>query len=1168
MNNYIKDNLSEEYYQMYNARDFYKGTSFKISEWKNNTHYYCDNHIIDFVSIDGCLLSCRRSHVSNSETKPVPIIQNDVIVGIEENPCWLFIMGNNGKDTKGEPGASATIKLGTVTTGEPNTNVEITNSGDESNAIFNFTIPKGEKGDKGEPGVPGEIPSLNATVTNTTSSEVANATVTLSDNTFQFTFDLPKGDKGEQGIPGKDGEPGDPGEQGPAGEDGLNVKVMYTKTDSDTDVPLVIKDNANPGSEWGTGIPIHNNYEAIWSIWAYFKKGELVGEWSDPVLISGVKGDKGTVPNYKVYIYKNSSSKPDKPTGTELLPEGWLDAPNGDGTWWQCIGTVNGENDQVIEWSEVILLNGKDGTAQDGKYTEFRFAVNSSWHTPPELDNTQRNPAGWTTTPPSKSEEEYLWMITAVIASDNTLYTNWTTPVVISGGNGVNGNWTSYVFKQSSDKPSKPTGTDIIPEGWVDAPSGSGIWWMSKALINGKTGLAGEWSDPIKVTGEDGEPGEDGSWIDFKYAKNNSAISAPYINKTDTDPDGWYDTPPQLETGEFLWMSKAKKDSDGNFWKAMESSYWTDPVRISGEQGPTGPTGPAGADGPAGKDGVSGIPGVSIEVRYCKGTESEYVGSSELGSVRNPENWELDVPKTDEEYPYIWFIQARIVYSSNDDMIGTISGTWSTPHILSGVNGLDGAKGDPGDKGQIIYPEGIYTVDTVYACTATKAPYVYDSGDGNFYVLNKVGTWQGTLHSNETPSTDTSDSWVKLEAFEALYTKVGIIANGLIGSAVFNNEFIFSQQGTDSDGEPSTQYELFDPETPTGGLFTPNLLLNLLTGECYLAKGKFIIDTDGNLQLNNINAKDITVNNAEITGKGKFGQAIFDGDWMYSQKGVTIEGTSSSDYHLFNPDNPTGGEFIPNIAFNYKTGEGFMAAGKIKFSSSGEVSLDNITATNASIEGKITASSGSIGEFQINNKELTTYNDSTGTLLSSEKIQYGLNETEQGRNYQFWLQANHHPDTAETLNSLLSIISHGLSTSNVAFDIDAYNQVDDTSRPLLDNNDYMRSIAILIWRGLILGIRQPVITTSGTYAVKTFDRYIKATAPGFNFTIPISTNQSDIGRELVITGVRTGTGKITGLGGVRFTIKNNTESDVSEITVGKNETIRLVQDLPNHYYQV
>lgn len=875
MNNSIKDNLSEEYYQMYNARDFYKGTSFKISEWKTDTHYYCDNYIIDFVSIDGCLLACKRSHISNDETKPIPIIQNDVIVGIEVNPCWLFIMGNNGKGTKGEPGEpglSATIKLGTVTTGEPNTNVEITNSGDESNAIFNFTIPKGEKGEKGEPGVPGEIPSLNATVTNTTSSEVANATVILSDNTFQFTFDLPKGDKGEQGIPGQDGK--------------------------------------------------------------------------------------------------------------------------------------------------------------------------------------------------------------------------------------------------------------------------------------------------------DGEPGEDGSWIDFKYAKNNSAISAPYINKTDTDPDGWYDTPPQLETGEFLWMSKAKKDSDGNFWKAMESSYWTDPVRISGEQGPTGPTGPAGADGPAGKDGVSGIPGVSIEVRYCKGTESEYVGSSELGSVRNPENWELDVPETDEEYPYIWFIQARIVYSSNDDMIGTISGTWSTPHILSGVNGLDGAKGDPGDKGQIIYPEGIYTVDTVYACTATKAPYVYDSGDGNFYVLNKVGTWQGTLHSNETPSTDTSDSWVKLEAFEALYTKVGIIANGLIGSAVFNNEFIFSQQGTDSDGEPSTQYELFDPETPTGGLFTPNLLLNLLTGECYLAKGKFIIDTDGNLQLNNINAKDITVNNAEITGKGKFGQAIFDGDWMYSQKGVTIEGTSSSDYHLFNPDNPTGGEFIPNIAFNYKTGEGFMAAGKIKFSSSGEVSLDNITATNASIEGKITASSGSVGEFQINNKELTTYNDSTGTLLSSEKIQYGLNETEQGRNYQFWLQANHHPDTAETLNSLLSIISNGLSTSNVAFDIDAYNQVDDTSRPLLDNNDYMRSIAILIWRGLILGIRQPVITTSGTYAVKTFDRYIKATAPGFNFTIPISTNQSDIGRELVITGVRTGTGKITGLGGVQFTIKNNTESDVSEITVGKNETIRLVQDLPNHYYQV
>jgi hypothetical protein len=46
----------------------------------------------------------------------------------------------------------------------------------------------------------------------------------------------------------------------------------------------------------------------------------------------------------------------------------------------------------------------------------------------------------------------------------------------------------------------------------------------------------------------------------------------------------------------------------------------------------------------------------------------------------------------------------------------------------------------------------------VYQGTADKTPYVYDSNDANYYVLNIVGTWQGTLHSNESPSIDTSNS--------------------------------------------------------------------------------------------------------------------------------------------------------------------------------------------------------------------------------------------------------------------------------------------------------------------------------------------------------------------------------------------------------------------------
>lgn len=61
--------------------------------------------------------------------------------------------GKNGID--GEPGLSSTIQVGTVNTLPAGSNATITNSGDETNAVFNFGIPKGDKGDKGDTG---EIP--------------------------------------------------------------------------------------------------------------------------------------------------------------------------------------------------------------------------------------------------------------------------------------------------------------------------------------------------------------------------------------------------------------------------------------------------------------------------------------------------------------------------------------------------------------------------------------------------------------------------------------------------------------------------------------------------------------------------------------------------------------------------------------------------------------------------------------------------------------------------------------------------------------------------------------------------------------------------------------------------------------------------------------------------
>ena len=361
------------------------------------------------------------------------------------------------------------------------------------------------------------------------------------------------------------------------------------------------------------------------------------------------------------------------------------------------------------------------------------------------------------------------------------------------------------------------------------------IFKFSFGLPKGADGKDGE-NGKDGTNGTDGTNGEDGktSYLHIKYSNDGGTT---FTGNNGEDPGAWIG----------VYVDFNINDSDD------PSDYkWT---KIKGEPGVTGDPGPAG------KDGVDGLPGIGIEVRYCLGTTTIYGGTSTPGTTRQPTGWNLAVPTPTEEAPYIWFIQARVNYTSNTDKVGTIEGSWSTPTKLSGTNGLNGTNGS---KGQIIYPEGVYNVNTIYQGTTDKTPYVYDSNDANYYVLNIIGSWQGTLHSNQSPSTDTSNSWVKLEAFEALYAKVGIIGNGLIGSAVFNGPYMFSQQGVDENGAVSTHYENFNPITPgepadstdptKPGIrtFIPNIMFNFETGTGHMSTGNISFDSDGNIYAKNI----------------------------------------------------------------------------------------------------------------------------------------------------------------------------------------------------------------------------------------------------------------------------------------------------------------------------
>lgn len=257
-----------------------------------------------------------------------------------------------------------------------------------------------------------------------TTDNEANATVKLAGKTFSFTFAIPRGKQGPQGIPGPAGTDGIDGQDGKDGKDGT-IEGFDANAEAETSSTPKASVEVN-------GTTLNFKFGLV--------KGDT-GEQGPPGKdgADGTDGKDAVLPNWKTYIYIKADSKPAKPTSTDILPSGWSDYPTSTGQWWQCIGTVNGITNKVVEWSEVLPVNGKDGTAQDGSHVEMRFAINNSRTDAPTLDADERNPSGWTIQPPSVGDSNYLWMTTATIGADDSLKTNWTTPVCISGEQGPAG---------------------------------------------------------------------------------------------------------------------------------------------------------------------------------------------------------------------------------------------------------------------------------------------------------------------------------------------------------------------------------------------------------------------------------------------------------------------------------------------------------------------------------------------------------------------------------------------------------------------------------------------------------------------------------------------------------------------------------------------------------
>lgn len=413
------------------------------------------------------------------------------------------------------------------------------------------------------------------------------------------------------------------GEPGSDGKDGKDYEWIFARTSqykAPAQPPTAQQDDYIPSSSetsdgqvWtddAVGPDSDTPYE-----WASkrVKVNGMWGKFTDPALwakfsFDGAPGVDGTDVEW---IFKRTSSNtaPNTPSGSDedgYVPSGWTNNPTGPNSErpyeWTCVryktgGHWSGYSAASLwaKWS----FDGADGVDGEGvEYIFTRTETEDPGTVPdvPDVAEYDNPPAPWTDDPTGvDATYRYEW-----VSKRNKVEGVWgafSSPSIWArySYDGQPGNWTSYVFKNSDTEPAKPTSYDPIPSGWSDAPTGVGIWWMSKATIDASTGKAGAWSTPIRVTGEDGEPGPH---TDFKYAKNNSTTTAPALVKTDRTPAGWSDTPPSLSSGEYLWMTQAEIDADDNLLHPTVG--WATPVRISGEQGPKGD------DGAPGKDGLQG----------------------------------------------------------------------------------------------------------------------------------------------------------------------------------------------------------------------------------------------------------------------------------------------------------------------------------------------------------------------------------------------------------------------------------------------------------------------------------------------------------------------------------------------------------------------------------
>lgn len=772
--------------------------------------------------------------------------------------------------------------------------------------------------------------------------------------------------KGEKGDPGKDGQ------------DGTNVSsnltaFVFKSSETTPSKPVGGSWNSDtnvftPPTGWYT--TDQNMVGTIWMSWAVFQTtGTIQGEWSTPVRITGENGKDGQDGKSIEFIYKvsnrvpNSSDKPSSVNEDGSVPDGWTDHPTGvsesNQYEWMCVRTKT--DDLWSDWNGPTVwskwgANGKDG---DGvEYIYKRTTTNLSPDRPTEVSQEDDFvPEGWTDDPTGVNENNmYEWVCVRKYKegiwgefSNPALWAKWGEKGEPGkdGNDGTSVNIKGEVASEDQLPESAQPGDAYVVNG--DLYVWDGLRWNN---IGGIKGPAGD-SAYVHIAFADGVVTNESGTVTqvYGFTTTGSTVGKVYI--------GTYSDHTVADSQDPLVYKWQKNKGD------------------KGDKGDQGNEGPQGVHGDPGADGIT----LYTWIRYAEdangtGISNSPDGKSYIGLAynkttasesNNPSDytWSKITGKDGVAGPagedgktlYTWIKYADTMPSSSSSTIYDIPNqntkyigiavnkdtasesidamvyTWS---LFRGADGTNGTDGKDGRDGRIVYPAGTYDATVTYTATDTKAPYVL-YGD-TYYVMNVTTSWTGSQNEGKTPADDYEQygehaTWIPMERFEAIYTKLLIANNGTIGSFVFNGDYMFSQQGVDYLYNEVDNYEDFGNDSIPFKFTDTSMWIK--------SSVSYVSFTDNTINITQGSNSTLTLLSDKLTS----GQSIPE---FYVQVSGVTEGSTSA-YLIWKYYTENGG----TSNYDYIQTSGTIKLHGSVYNSSGHASLSLYT-NSTSLDSKIT----------------------------------------------------------------------------------------------------------------------------------------------------------------------------------------------------------------------